>query len=183
MGLALLVDVLLLLPSIVKDVEDTPHAREDEKGVDDDEDDQESVDVVDAVPRTLEEAPNEGVDTVADGHFPVAGEGVDHENQEHEQAESIDDCHDVVDQLAGTLTVRLENNHSEDASECELEGEWSPLPGDSAANCTEQVEHAHQDRGGRQGHAAAAAPEIVRVDTHYFIRIFINDKQSSSSAF
>ena len=121
--LSLLVDVLLLFPGVVEDLQDAQLAGEDDEGGGNHGNGQIQIDVVQAV--TVAGEGTVGVGTP--GFFPVAGVGVDDENDEGEGVESGTDSVEDVEHLADGCIVRLENDHGEESSEDEVEGEGDPL--------------------------------------------------------
>ena len=139
MALTFLVNLLLLFPAVVEDLEDKEGAWDNKKENDNDEDDEEHVEeagaVIHIVPVRAGVIINRNLG--ASVHFPVGGECVDDEDCVSYSACNQEAKVDIVQKLANISVVGLDNDHDENASHNEGEGEAEPHAGNGIADSLE----------------------------------------------
>ncbi len=158
--LTVLVNLLLLFPAVVENLEDEEGAWDNQEEDDDDSNDKEHVEeagaVIDVFPVGAGIAI--GGNRHASVHFPVGGEGVDDKDCVAYSACNQQAKIDIVQKFANISVVWFHNDHDENESHDEGEGEAEPHGSNSIADSLKEVEDSNQDGGLSEGHAAAAAP-------------------------
>ena len=175
-ALTVLVNLFLLFPAVVENLEDKKGAWDNKKENDDDSDNEEHVEEAGAVINVVPVGAGVTIDDnrCASVDFPVGSEGVDDEDCVTHGACNHEAKIDIVQKLANISVVGLDNDQDENGSHDEGKGEAEPHASNGIANRLEKVEDSNQDGGLGEGHAAAAAPPwfVTCINAHSCCREF-----------
>ena len=158
MALLHLVNLLLLFPAVVEDLEDKELAwNSDQKNYDNgnNEPHLEPAFAVSSVPVGVRIAIFE--DCSAGRLLPVRGKGIDDKDRESDALGDQKAEIDIVEELANIGVVGLDDDEDEEEGHAEGESESEPHSRDGIADSLEKVQDANRDGGLSERHAAAAA--------------------------
>ena len=161
-GLTLAGEVLLLLPAVVEDLEDTESARDRDEGSDHHDEDHGSVEPCLAFAWIVKELVVVLVVLliVAPIFLPVAGEDHDDEDDKEDGSDGGEGRTDVENPLADGDVVGLEEYEGEESDEADVETHGDPAVHDAVEDDTNYIEETNDKSSLSQGEKSAATAEV-----------------------